>query len=416
MNKFYKKSKKAFSLIEILIILVIVSVSVLAAVPITTNKTSFSTWKRDNYNNIEYVAYGHDLSSNDRVGINVDPYKEATKGKLATDIMGVAFEDNGDVNYNTFIFGGIEQPANTFLPDAPAAWGGYAANLSPSLIIGRNYDAATAYNGATIISSFAMNPGRQINGTCIGNVLEPDQHCLLANDYDLNDTVFITNATTTFVNPADSNHTPITVTATGVTTSSNGGLVITGDLYALYPAYFSAAAAVACDTSPCVRMAQDIQVTDDASLNNGEIVYYKTFTADSNQKNYLVKDDSILYNNQSGLNIKGVGTDVPQVEGSDIRLKNVLKPYTKGIDYIAKIKTHYYTFKNDVEKKLHAGIIAQEIIGIFDEALEKTKDGFYSYKKSPFLYAMVNSVKSLYSEQQDILKEQEELLKMVKKG
>jgi hypothetical protein len=91
-----------------------------------------------------------------------------------------------------------------------------------------------------------------------------------------------------------------------------------------------------------------------------------------------------------------------------------LKPNQKELDYISKVKTHYYTFKNDAEEKLHAGIIAQEVAGIFSEALEKTKDGFYSYKKSPFLYAMVNSVKSLYSEQQDILKEQEELLKMVK--
>ena len=172
MNKFYKKSKKAFSLIEILIILVIVSVSVLAAVPITTNKTSFSTWKRDNYNNIEYVAYGHDFSSNDRVGINVDPYKEATKGKLATDIMGVAFETNGaDVNYKNFIFGGIEQPTGTFLLDTPNAWEiNINNNKNPNLIIGRNYDnPPTNYDGATIISSFGSNPG-VIEGTCIGNV------------------------------------------------------------------------------------------------------------------------------------------------------------------------------------------------------------------------------------------------------
>ena len=469
-------NKNAFSLIEVMIILVIASIGVLAMIPIMTGKTDFtSRWEEQSFIDAagqrrQYICYGRDGDSTDRVGIMADPYNTNTQGRLAVNAMGVAGINAAAVqNYNKFIFGGIDgvecnnpvvggaAPAKFFADGeiCPAAaannhidtvWSD--ANINNALIIGRNYGAGNAnvlaHNDSTIISSFVAAPNNTINGICIGNVTA--NNCTAPNQYSLNDVVRINNTTNTteFFEIGGANPV-ITVNNNGVETHSANGININGDLYALlYPDY---------DYQPVVQFA-NCPVVFKANVPNPQDdsgdIDYDYIAAGTAQKsvtptfiytcynnpaapNPANGDLNIIWNNGGSLPVPGengvpedavISYDAPQPEpggnpdpgiDSDIRLKNVLKPYEKGLEYISKIKTHYYTFKNDVEKKLHAGIIAQEIIGIFDEALEKTKDGFYSYKKSPFLYAMVNSVKSLYSEQQDILKEQEKLLRIISK-
>ena len=447
-----KQNKEAFSLIEVMIILLLVSIGILATIPILSGKTySAPDWIRKIYTagNIPYISYGQDNSSNERVGIQVDPYAKGSEGKLSVGAMGVSFNN---VSFPKFIFGGRSLNGIDF--DGGNVWADGAIsniNTDNALIIGRTYSqpavagVAGDFNlsDSTIISSFSVDPAAHIHGICIGNIDAGDVNtCADANHYNLNSAVQFgynslgKNFYTKFL-AGGAEPIQIIDSAAGegnFTIDTKQGLLINGDLYASnynYPGFDSL---VRDSGGPYVREANFVALS-------GGLVYY----------NYSLINDELSGTAQyavpttnygqvlNGLNTAGV-TDLPGKNGSpslplriignnvqptggtysggmaasDIRLKNILKPYEKGLDYIAKVKTHYYTFKNDVEKKLHAGIIAQEIIGIFDEALEKTKDGFYSYKKSPFLYAMVNSVKSLYSEQQDILKEQEELLKSVK--
>ena len=456
-----KKNKKAFSLIEIMIILVIVSVSVLAAIPLTTSKVRFSTWNTETLKDasdtdVEMVLYGQDGDNIDRVGIGADPYTSSKEGKLVVNTMGVGFWNNNPANnYQHFIFGGINGTDCSANPkffndgeilDCGAGVNGvndtnWSTDNINSLIIGRNYPIGNNA-GATIVSSFAAAPANVILGTCIGNVTVAN--CDGAGEYSLNDVILISNTGTTFVNPADA-YQPIIITPNTVTIQADNGLNIIGtggmeDLYAKSYNYTDIVKTANPNQGPYIASAN---FNDTASINASDINYHDyTETTAQNNTTVTITDKSVTPNTNytyatsvtsSGNTLTFAGNnaipdggtyDAPASTGgadqdtslypSDIRLKNILKPYEKGLDYISKIKTHYYTFKNDVEKKLHAGIIAQEIIGIFDEALETTKDGFYSYKKSPFLYAMVNSVKSLFSEQQDILKEQEELLKMIK--
>lgn len=96
---------------------------------------------------------------------------------------------------------------------------------------------------------------------------------------------------------------------------------------------------------------------------------------------------------------------------SDRRLKNIISKYKKGFDSLKNVDSYLYTFKSDKENKIHVGLIAQKIIGIFDEALSKDEDGFYSYEKSPILYAMINSVKEIYYNQTKINQKQKKLNK-----
>jgi hypothetical protein len=315
--------------------------------------------------------------------------------------------------------------SSKFVLDNQAIW--INDNTNNALIIGHNYTISNKKQDLTMISSFLATPTTNLQGTCIGNVTATN--CDEANEYSLNDMVLINNISTTFVNPANSTEKIVVNNTPDVTITATNGLDIKGDIYAMSYTY-TPTPTPSGKTGPWVFKAQKSNgYSSDPQAYNYN--FYNSSPDNVIPTNYYTYYDTYA---SGALPITMAGTYsfptggatldtaaspfgdqyLASVRPSDIRLKNVLKPYEKGLDYICKVKTHYYTFKNDAEEKLHAGIIAQEVAGIFSEALEKTKDGFYSYKKSPFLYAMVNSVKSLYSEQQDILKEQEELLKMVK--
>ena len=100
---------------------------------------------------------------------------------------------------------------------------------------------------------------------------------------------------------------------------------------------------------------------------------------------------------------------------SDKRLKNIISKFDKGFDELSKIDKYLFTFKNDKKQRIRPGIIAQKLIGVFDEALLKDSDGYYNYDKSSLLYAMVNSVKEFFNKQLDIVKKQKKLNKKADK-
>lgn len=80
---------------------------------------------------------------------------------------------------------------------------------------------------------------------------------------------------------------------------------------------------------------------------------------------------------------------------SDRRLKNVGSRFTKGLDYINKIKVYNYTYKNDKNKTLRVGVMAQDLQKIFPESVHKDSKGFLSIDQDAMFYAMINSIKEL---------------------
>ncbi|MCB0731194.1 MAG: tail fiber domain-containing protein [Ignavibacteriae bacterium] len=88
---------------------------------------------------------------------------------------------------------------------------------------------------------------------------------------------------------------------------------------------------------------------------------------------------------------------------SDIRLKNILGNYTKGLEEINKLKTINFRYKKNNSRKLdsdkiHCGFIAQEVEKVFPEAVKKDDDGYLLFNMHPINIAMVNAVQELSNE------------------
>jgi len=79
-------------------------------------------------------------------------------------------------------------------------------------------------------------------------------------------------------------------------------------------------------------------------------------------------------------------------KSSDSRLKNTGKEYTSGIDKINKLKIYNYNFKNKPKDK-RVGVIAQELMKIFPYAVSKGENGYYMIRQEDIFYSMVNALK-----------------------
>lgn len=80
---------------------------------------------------------------------------------------------------------------------------------------------------------------------------------------------------------------------------------------------------------------------------------------------------------------------------SDRRLKNVSGFNTDGLDKIRELKTYNYTFKKDKHKYKHVGVMAQDLQKVFPNAVRKTKNGFFQVRTDDIFFAMVNAIKEL---------------------
>ncbi|MBE7704731.1 MAG: prepilin-type N-terminal cleavage/methylation domain-containing protein [Cyanobacteria bacterium SIG29] len=87
---------------------------------------------------------------------------------------------------------------------------------------------------------------------------------------------------------------------------------------------------------------------------------------------------------------------------SDIRLKNVSGDSVAGLKEINALEVKNYTYKNDKEKTPHVGVIAQQLQKVFPNSVTKDEDGYLRIRTEEIFYAMVNSIKELFSQIQDL--------------
>ena len=80
---------------------------------------------------------------------------------------------------------------------------------------------------------------------------------------------------------------------------------------------------------------------------------------------------------------------------SDRRLKNVGEVFTAGLEEIKKLEVFNYVYKKDSTKTPHVGVMAQDLMKIFPNAVFKGDDGFYRIRMEDMFYALVNAVKEL---------------------
>ena len=88
---------------------------------------------------------------------------------------------------------------------------------------------------------------------------------------------------------------------------------------------------------------------------------------------------------------------------SDIRLKDIDGDYTQGLDSIVKLKPVMFHYKKDNVRHepsdtQYYGLIAQDVMKVFPEAVSKGDDGYYSLDATPINYALINAVQDLKHE------------------
>lgn len=80
---------------------------------------------------------------------------------------------------------------------------------------------------------------------------------------------------------------------------------------------------------------------------------------------------------------------------SDIRLKNVGKEFTGGLDEINQLTFYNYTYKRDAEKDPKVGVMAQDLQKVFPNAVKENNDGYLYIRKDDMFYAALNAIKEL---------------------
>ncbi len=80
---------------------------------------------------------------------------------------------------------------------------------------------------------------------------------------------------------------------------------------------------------------------------------------------------------------------------SDRRLKDIISKSGAGLREINQLKIYNYNFKNDKDKKLHTGVLAQELQKIFPNSVTKDDDGYLKIRWEEMFYASINAIKEI---------------------
>lgn len=99
---------------------------------------------------------------------------------------------------------------------------------------------------------------------------------------------------------------------------------------------------------------------------------------------------------------------------SDVRLKNVERPFTRGLDAIRLIDPVVYRYKTGTTLNLptnqpFAGVLAQEVERAIPEAVEDGPDGFKTVNSDPVVWTMLNALKELERKNEALQRRVEEL-------
>jgi hypothetical protein len=90
---------------------------------------------------------------------------------------------------------------------------------------------------------------------------------------------------------------------------------------------------------------------------------------------------------------------------SDARLKDVGRPFTRGLDDLDKIEPRHYHYSEDNALELprdrkYVGLIAQDVRAAIPEAIEPNDTGYLHVNNDPILWTMLNGIKELNRKQE----------------
>jgi hypothetical protein len=99
---------------------------------------------------------------------------------------------------------------------------------------------------------------------------------------------------------------------------------------------------------------------------------------------------------------------------SDIRLKNVMGNYNKGLNEIAALQPILFKYKEGNARNLPSnteqiGFVAQDVKKVFPEAVTEAEDGYLDFNMHAINVALVNAVKELKAENDQLKTESDKL-------
>lgn len=83
---------------------------------------------------------------------------------------------------------------------------------------------------------------------------------------------------------------------------------------------------------------------------------------------------------------------------SDACLKDDIEDNNTGLKEINSLRVKSYTYKNDSTRHKHVGVIAQELQQVFPNSVQKDSSGNLMINTEEIFFAMVNSIKELSAE------------------
>jgi len=164
---------------------------------------------------------------------------------------------------------------------------------------------------------------------------------------------------------------------------------------------------------------------------------------DDNGLRFLAGPSSSPAPENNGIRIRedgnvGIGTDSPGIyklavageaakpgggswsNFSDIRLKEINGDYKAGLSEVSKLHPVRYRYKENGQLRLPAdkefvGVIAQKVQSAIPEAVEQDDKGYLMVNNDPIIWAMVNAIKQLKVENDQLKQRLDTLEKMVNK-
>lgn len=118
----------------------------------------------------------------------------------------------------------------------------------------------------------------------------------------------------------------------------------------------------------------------------------------SSEEEYLLED--IYFGKKDLETILDARYSVASIP-SDIRLKNIGKEFTGGIDELNQLTFYNYTYKRDADKTPRVGVMAQDLQKVFPDAVSENKDGYLYIRKDDMFYAALNAIKDLFQKMTD---------------
>ncbi|MBM3120288.1 MAG: hypothetical protein FJ006_12235, partial [Chloroflexi bacterium] len=138
----------------------------------------------------------------------------------------------------------------------------------------------------------------------------------------------------------------------------------------------------------------DLQIANTHNFVANGIVAHNTYIS----SNVGIGTTSPSYQLQLSADSAAKPTSSTWTIASDIRIKDVVGPYNRGLAEILQINPILYTYKENnalgiIDPGQHIGIAAQEVQKVIPEAIATDSGGYLHFTADPLNWAMVNAIK-----------------------